>query len=143
MTAPRRGVLLRLVAAVVLLIGPTLIVSAQIRDRDPDWTAPPEYESISNPLANRPETAPGGAKVFQHRCASCHGADGRGTRKAPSLVDPAVQAQTDGALFWKISRGNAHTGMPAFSFLPELQRWQLVLHLRALAARVGTGATHD
>jgi hypothetical protein len=24
--------------------------------------------------------------------------------------------------------------MPSFSFLPELQRWQLVLQLRALAA---------
>lgn len=38
----------------------------------------------------------------------------------------------DGALFWKISSGNAHEGMPAFSFLPELQRWQLVLQLRGV-----------
>jgi hypothetical protein len=44
-----------------------------------------------------------------------------------------VQAQTDGALFWKISGGNSHQGMPAFSFLPDPQRWQLVLHLRAIA----------
>ena len=41
-----------------------------------------------------------------------------------------VQVQTDGALFWKISSGNTRAGMPTFSFLPEPQRWQLVLYLR-------------
>jgi hypothetical protein len=46
-----------------------------------------------------------------------------------------VQVQTDGALFWKISTGNTRKGMPAFSFLPEAQRWQLVLRLRTLANR--------
>jgi hypothetical protein len=45
-----------------------------------------------------------------------------------------VEAETDGALFWKVSSGNSHSGMPAFSFLPELQRWQLVLHVRSLAS---------
>jgi hypothetical protein len=45
-------------------------------------------------------------------------------------MQPDVQAQSDGALFWKISSGNTHSGMPAFSFLPEPQRWQLVLRLR-------------
>jgi hypothetical protein len=45
-----------------------------------------------------------------------------------------VQAQSDGALFWRISAGNAYDGMPSFSYLPELQRWQLVLHLRTLTS---------
>jgi ribosomal protein S6E (S10) len=45
-----------------------------------------------------------------------------------------VQQQSDGALFWKISGGNSRQGMPAFSFLPEPQRWQLVLHIRASAS---------
>jgi len=119
---------------VVLLAIPTVVWSGQVRERDPRWTAPSQDGSRSNPLAGRPETAAGGAKVFQQRCASCHGGDGRGTSKAPNLGQPDVQAQTDGALFWKISGGNAHTGMPAFSFLPEPQRWQLVLHLRTLSA---------
>jgi len=35
-------------------------------------------------------------------------------------------------LFWKISTGNTRGGMPSFSFLPDTQRWQLVMHLRAL-----------
>lgn len=32
----------------------------------------------------------------------------------------------------KITSGNTHGGMPSFSFLPKAQRWQLVMHLRAL-----------
>jgi len=118
----------------VLLASPTVVWSGQVRERDPGWTVPPQDDSRSNPLAGRPETAGGGGKVFQQRCASCHGGDGRGTSRAPNLGQADVQAQTDGALFWKISSGNAHTGMPAFSFLPEPQRWQLVLHLRTLSA---------
>ena len=62
----------------------------------------------------------------------CHGDTGRGTADAPDLGADDVQKQTDGALFWKISSGNTHAGMPSFSFLPAGQRWQLVLHLRTL-----------
>ena len=102
------------------------------RDRDADWIAPANATSKLNPLVNRPETALGGRKVFRQRCSTCHGDDGRGTTKAPDLAQPDVQAQSEGALFWKISSGNSRAGMPAFSFLPEPQRWQLVLHLRTL-----------
>ena len=109
----------------------------QVRERNPSWEAPADQASRSNPLASQPEAAGGGAKVYRQRCATCHGADGRGTSKAPALTHPDAQAQPDGALFWKISSGNAHAGMPAFSFLPEPQRWQLVLHIRALAALAG------
>jgi mono/diheme cytochrome c family protein len=124
---------LRATAIVVVWIAGAAVSAGQTHPRDPEWVAPAEYDSMINPLAARPETAAGGAKIFAQRCASCHGRDGRGTRKAPALVDPAVRDQSDGAVFWKISSGNAHTGMPAFSFLPELQRWQLVLHVRALS----------
>jgi hypothetical protein len=44
-----------------------------------------------------------------------------------------VQEQSDGVLFWKITTGNTRRGMPTFSFLPESQRWQLVLHIHRLA----------
>jgi hypothetical protein len=43
-----------------------------------------------------------------------------------------VQQQSDGTLFWKITNGNARHGMPSFSKLPELERWQLVLYIRTL-----------
>jgi mono/diheme cytochrome c family protein len=113
-------------------MGPALAQETGVRQRDTNWTAPPKEASKLNPLANRPEVRGGGEKLFGQRCSTCHGGDGRGTSKGPDLTQPDVQAQSEGALFWKISGGNAHAGMPAFSFLPKAQRWQLVLHLRAL-----------
>lgn len=101
--------------------------------RDPAWIAPVEASTKVNPLANRPETAAGGMKLFAHRCSTCHGGDGRGGERAPDLTSADVHAQSDGALFWKISGGNTRGGMPAFSFLPEPQRWQLVMHIRTLS----------
>jgi mono/diheme cytochrome c family protein len=102
--------------------------------RDPDaWTPPSEAARKANPLASRRELAAGGRKLFQQRCAQCHGGDASGTSFAPDLTRRVVQSQSDGALYWRISGGNAQTGMPSFSYLPELERWQLVLHLRALS----------
>jgi mono/diheme cytochrome c family protein len=67
-------------------------------------------------------------------CVECHGKNGAGMEKKHSadLQLPVVQRQTDGTLFWKITNGNLNRGMPSFSRLPELQRWQLVLYLRTL-----------
>ncbi|HEY3045624.1 MAG TPA: cytochrome c [Vicinamibacterales bacterium] len=124
----------RLVMLLVLSV-PIAGQALQVRPHDPDWLAPVTASSKRNPLAARADARAGGGKVFRDRCSSCHGDDGRGTSQAPDLTQAAVQSQSDGALFWKISGGNAYAGMPTFSFLPEPQRWQLVLHLRELAKR--------
>jgi mono/diheme cytochrome c family protein len=100
----------------------------------PGWTAPPAAATRVNPLAGSAEVEAGGAKLFKQRCAQCHRNDGTGTSFGPGLTGHRVQSQSDGALFWKITSGNTRTGMPGFSGLPELQRWQLVLHLRALGS---------
>lgn len=105
------------------------------RERDAEWIAPADAAGKVNPLAGRSDVVPGGQKVYQQRCASCHGDDGGGSPKAPNLLQGAVQTQQDGELYWKISSGNTRQGMPSFSFLPELQRWQLVETLRAKAQR--------
>lgn len=116
---------------VLLLILTSVLASAiQSRERDAAWVAPVDAASKINPLANRTDAVAGGRKLFQQRCATCHGDDARGTTKAPGLTELAVQKQSDGALFWKVSSGNPRQGMPSFSFLPELQRWQLVLRIR-------------
>jgi mono/diheme cytochrome c family protein len=96
--------------------------------QDPNWRAPEEAMQRKNPLADKPELAAGGRKLFLRNCAECHGKTGEG------LKLPVVQLQSDGILFWKITNGNPDRGMPSFSRLPELQRWQLVLHLRTLRA---------
>jgi mono/diheme cytochrome c family protein len=104
-------------------------------EQDQNWKAPPQAAARRNPLAGKPQAAGGGRKLFLRECAECHGQDGGGIERKHSanLHLPAVQQQSDGALFWKISNGNPDRGMPSFSKLPELQRWQIVLFLRTLA----------
>ena len=119
-----------LIASTIAFAAVAALRAEQIRDHDSTWTAPRVATSRSNPLAGRRDVVAGGRKVFQQRCANCHGADGRGTAEGPDLAQMEVQAQSDGELFWKISGGNSRAGMPAFSFLPEPQRWQLVMQVR-------------
>jgi cytochrome c oxidase cbb3-type subunit 2 len=106
---------------------------------DPNWQAPAAAAERPNPLAGNANAVGGGRKLFERHCAQCHGRDGRGLRNAADLQLPLVQAQPDGALFWKITNGNPRRGMPSFSGLPELQRWQLVLYLRSLVAEAPSG----
>ncbi len=101
-----------------------------------DWAAPDAAARRTNPLANRPELAAGGEKIFNRVCHSCHtAAPGAERKKGPNFATAEVQNESDGTLFWKISNGNARTGMPSFSSLPEAQRWQLVLFIRSVGKR--------
>jgi mono/diheme cytochrome c family protein len=101
---------------------------------DPNWRVPDEAAARLNPLAHKSQVVAGGQKLFLRNCAQCHNQDGSGipTKHAADLQLAVVQGQSDGALFWKITNGNPDRGMPSFSKLPELQRWQLVLYLRVL-----------
>jgi mono/diheme cytochrome c family protein len=126
------------VLLLALLISAAELVVAQNPDYQADltWQPPEAAASRANPLASSPQLAAGGRKLFQRHCAECHGNEGMGVKakKAADLQLPVVQQQSDGALFWKITNGNLRRGMPSFSSLPELQRWQLVLYLRTLKA---------
>ncbi len=99
---------------------------------DTNWRAPEEAAARKNPLADKLELAAGGRKLFKRNCVECHGDSGQGLKKAADLQLPVVQDQGDGTLYWKITNGNPDHGMPSFSGIPELQRWQIVLHVRTL-----------
>jgi mono/diheme cytochrome c family protein len=102
--------------------------------QDPEWRAPQDAVIRPNPLAAKPEAASGGRKLFLRNCAECHGKNGEGMpqKHSADLKLSLVQVQTDGTLFWKVTNGNTKRGMPSFSKIPELQRWQIVLYLRML-----------
>lgn len=126
---------LRMLAVAACLVLAGVLYGQNISyQQDPGWRAPQEAAARSNPLVHKPEAAAGGQKLFHRNCTECHGEDGSGLSKkhAADLLLPVVQDQTDGALYWKITNGNVDRGMPSFSKLPEMQRWQLVLYLRML-----------
>jgi mono/diheme cytochrome c family protein len=112
--------------------------------QDPNWQAPVEAAKRPNPLAKKPQLAGGGRKLFLRNCVECHGEDGRGLERKHSadLHLPVVQSQSDGTLFWKITNGNQGRGMPSFSQIPDLQRWQIVLYLRTLSSAEPPGQAH-
>ena len=128
-----------LLSATFVLIT-VILVSGALRAQNPTyqpdktWKVPENAALQQNPLSERPETAKGGKKLFLRNCAECHGKDGAGISKKHSADFHllGVQQQPDGALFRKITNGNTNRGMPSFSKLPEVQRWQLVLYLRTL-----------
>jgi mono/diheme cytochrome c family protein len=127
---------MRTLAILLLLSFAAAVFCQEIKTVDPDWNVPEKAQQRPNPLASKPELAAGGSKIFNRNCLQCHG-DATHDRKnnAPDLASPAVQQETDGALFWRISTGNARKGMPSFSSLPEAQRWQIVLYIRSMSSK--------
>ena len=117
-----------------LLLAPMLWSQNPSYQPDPNWKVPPEAAHKANPLGHNGNAVHGGRKLFLRNCVECHGDDGAGMEKKHSadLQLPVVQDQSDGALFWRITNGDTDRGMPSFSRLPELQRWQLVLYIRTL-----------
>jgi mono/diheme cytochrome c family protein len=93
--------------------------------------APEKAVNRTNPLENDPEAIAAGKLLFANHCAECHGDDAKGGRKGPSLRVSDVQNATPGTLFWLLTNGVVRKKMPAWSKLPEPQRWQLVRFLKS------------
>jgi len=98
-------------------------------------------EDRPNPLAGYPEAWKRAAHEFQEHCAPCHGELGRGdgnlgermSPKASNLASPAVQARSDGELFYMIENGIRFSGMPSFAdHLGPDDIWGFVSFIRHL-----------
>jgi len=135
--------LIGLSGALVLLGTDYMLAQNFAYQPDQNWRTPVAAAARQNPLFDKPEAMAGGRKLFLRNCAECHGHDGAGIEKKHSadLQLPVVQVQSDGVLFWKITNGNTAHGMPSWSKLPELQRWQLVLYVRTLGTAPQSPAT--
>jgi len=94
--------------------------------------APAGTLSKANPYASDKAALLAGEKLYQRRCAECHGRDALGKGKAPSLISPEVQGAAPGALLWFLKRGALRQGMPAWSRLPEQQLWQIISYLKGI-----------
>ena len=106
------------------------------------WTAPTSASKIKNPIALTNKIIAKGKKTYTKICQTCHGTNGLGdgaaakdlNPKPASFKDSTVQAQTDGALFWKISEGKG--AMSSYkNLLTTDHRWQLVHYLRTFKVK--------
>ena len=103
------------------------------------WDAPSSAAAQKNPVAPTPDSLAAGNKIFLKRCVACHGkaGDGDGPDAADlginpgKLSDPRLRAESDGALYWKITVGKQP--MPHYGGrLSPADRWNLVNYIRTL-----------
>lgn len=95
---------------------------------------PASARASQNPYRGHQDADKAGAKLFARHCASCHGRNAEGGPKAPTLRSPEVAGAPPGVLFWFITNGDLRRGMPAWSRLPDAQRWQIVTYLQSMTS---------
>jgi mono/diheme cytochrome c family protein len=108
--------------------------------QSPPWVAPKDADNLKNPLAGNTSVLPDAKALYTANCGPCHGDKGRGDGPAASGLNPkpadhssvAVQNESDGALFWKLSEGRSP--MPGYKkIFSDQQRWELINYIRTLA----------
>ena len=106
------------------------------------WVAPAAEAGKKNPVSVNDSSIALGQKIYLQRCAECHGKTGKGDGPDAAdlgihpakLSDAAVQGQTDGALFWKVTVGKKP--MPSYrTRLSPADRWNVINYLRTLARK--------
>jgi cytochrome c oxidase cbb3-type subunit III len=84
-----------------------------------------------------------GAQQFQANCAGCHGADGKGGDKGPSIATlPGVVALSEIELI-KIVRDGTPAGMPSFERLGDAEITAVVGYLRTLQGKTAVSNTDE
>jgi mono/diheme cytochrome c family protein len=103
------------------------------------WLSPAPSAAKKNPIAPTPDSIAAGQKIYSKTCMLCHGKSGDADGPAvielnihpARLSDPALDSESDGSLFWKITTGRKP--MPAFGKrLSEIDRWNLVNYIRTI-----------
>jgi mono/diheme cytochrome c family protein len=131
----------RMASLVAFLLMAVITFSAFTVKQDNRWVAPSSADSLINPQSNNPKAAVDGKKLYEKHCWQCHGMSGKGDGPGSKALNPKpadhtsalVQDQTDGALYWKITKGRG--AMQTYErTLTAQQRWQLVVYIRTLDA---------
>jgi mono/diheme cytochrome c family protein len=130
-------------AVLTVFLGSALIaVSVEERESKEKWIAPAAEAGKKNPVPVNDSSLAAGQRIYLQRCVGCHGKTGKGDGPDAAdlgihpakLSDAAVQQQTDGELFWKVTVGKKP--MPSYrSRLSPSDRWNVINYLRTLARR--------
>ena len=116
------------------------IVSIRSLAQSTPWVAPKDADNFKDLLAGNTSVLPEAKALYIANCAPCHGDKGRGDGPAAAGLNPkpadhssvAVQNESDGSLFWKLSEGRSP--MPGYKkIFSDQQRWELINYIRTLA----------
>jgi mono/diheme cytochrome c family protein len=98
-----------------------------------EWLVPEDQKNLSNPSEYNLSNVQKGKDLYDLNCKSCHGDVGKNNGlplvpPPPDVVSDIMQANTEGELFYKITKGRG--GMPQFeSTISEDDRWRLVNYI--------------
>jgi mono/diheme cytochrome c family protein len=102
------------------------------------WPVPDEYNKMTNPVKTNATSLSAGKALWVKHCQSCHGKTGKGdgTKSAELKTHPgdftqaSTQGETDGALFYKTSKGR--DDMPSFKkkIPDEEDIWNVINYVR-------------
>lgn len=109
------------------------------QDSNNPWQAPESADTMINPVHGDKLATQEGEELYTRYCERCHGKKGEGDgiggmgsyKRPADLTTEIFQAQTDGAIYWKITTGRRP--MPSYrNRLTDLERWCLVNYLRTM-----------
>jgi len=129
-------------AIVIAALGAILVYQTAVAANAQLPVTPIARESarvLRSPIRGDAATIAAGKEIYAQNCAVCHGTGGKGDGPSavalnPKPFDLTVHARlhSEGELFWWISNGIQGTGMPAWTGLSDLQKWQVVQYIRTL-----------
>jgi len=127
-------------APTLVFIGLIMLMANQsLAQAKKPWNAPAAASQMKSPLTVDANVLKDAKKNYQLYCTPCHGNSGKGDGAAAASLNPkpadhtseAVQKDSDGTLFWKMSEGR--NPMPSYKqILTDNQRWELVAYIRTL-----------
>jgi len=93
-----------------------------------EWVVPESDKAKANPIEINLENVNAGSEIFKANCQSCHGEPGMNNGLAltpipPDVTSAKMQANTEGGLFYKITKGRG--AMPAFTALQVNDIWKV------------------
>ncbi|MCK6617111.1 MAG: cytochrome c [Cyclobacteriaceae bacterium] len=126
---------------IILLFASSVALYSFTLVQSKEWVVPESAKNVKNPTDKTDkENISISKSLYSKHCQSCHGKEGYGDGpKAKELKGDVgdfstakFQSQTDGALFYKMSKGR--DDMPAFDKkIPDAEdRWLIVNYIRTL-----------
>lgn len=136
---------MKIFCTTILIFVVWIMLNSSMKQNPVDWIAPSYADTLINPFTSNEKIIADGKKIYESACWTCHGMDGRGDGPASKELKPKpadhtsanIQKQSDGAIFWKMSKGRGEM-VPLEKSLSKQQRWKLVCYIRELGKKEGT-----